>query len=568
MKRKKPFFISGSRWRILSLLCLLMSLLPLSTFAESGYVGDSFDLAQPTPPYNATRVKRVTWTGQHSDGIDSYTTSSGLHVTITSYFETPKTIRCEVEYEWKSGDRTLTSTADKTYTIYCRAVDINVSNERMKLKVGETQAINYYLSPSRNARLTFRSSDYNVASVSTSGEVTAKAVGSATITISQNMGYDAYCYVTVESSEPPTGVKVSPATATIAIGDTQQLSCSFTPSDASSDVTWSTSSSSVATVSSSGLVKAWSEGTATITATTENGLSASCEVTVYKPAATAIWLSPRTLTLPIGDTQELTYNVYPNNAAYSTTVTWSSDQKKVATVYSAGSGKGKVTAVGAGTAHITVTTDNGVSDQCVVTVPPLPASISLPSDITLSMRQKYQLTCRISPSDALTTLSWRSSDTEVATVTADGLVTAVSLGEADITATSNNGLTATCHVTVIPPSYRLVVWTMDGKKTLFDFDDEPEVTINGTKFTVASTAKTVVYEAADIKEFTLEEAGILTTGDVNGDGTVDVADIATVITVMAGASGIANPLQQAADVNGDGTVDVADIATIIDIMAQ
>ena len=56
-------------------------------------------------------------------------------------------------------------------------------------------------------------------------------------------------------------------------------------------------------------------------------------------------------------------------------------------------------------------------------------------------------------------------------------------------------------------------------------------------------------------------------GDVNGDFTIDVADIATVIDVMAGGSGITNPLQQAADVNHDGTVDVADIATIIDVMA-
>ena len=54
---------------------------------------------------------------------------------------------------------------------------------------------------------------------------------------------------------------------------------------------------------------------------------------------------------------------------------------------------------------------------------------------------------------------------------------------------------------------------------------------------------------------------------MNGDNTIDVADIATVIDVMAGGSGIANPLQQAADVNHDGTVDVADIAAIIDTMA-
>ena len=54
-------------------------------------------------------------------------------------------------------------------------------------------------------------------------------------------------------------------------------------------------------------------------------------------------------------------------------------------------------------------------------------------------------------------------------------------------------------------------------------------------------------------------------GDVNGDGSVDVADIATIIRVMAGT--VDEKTKAAADVNGDGTPDVADIATVIDIMA-
>lgn len=565
MKRKTSIIVSGQRRRTLLLLFLLMVLLPLRTFAESGYVGDEFDLPQPSVPYNATRVKRVTWTGQYSEGIDSYETTSGLHVRITSFFEGTKYIRCSVEYEWKSGDMTLTSTVDKTYSVFCRAVEIIVENENMTLKVGETKLISYYLSPRKGASLTFKSNNYDVASVTNSGEVTAKSAGTATITIDQNMGYEAYCYVTVKGNTPPTDISVSPSTASVAIGETTQLSCSFTPSDASSDITWSTSESTVASVSSSGLVTAKEEGTASITATTENGLSASCEVTVYKPVVTSIWLSPKSLTLPIGDSQELTYSLSPYNAAYSTIVTWSSDDRSVATVSSAGRGKGTVTAVGPGTAHITVLTDNGRSDQCEVTVPPLPESISLQPEITVIKRHNYQLTCSVYPPDALTTFSWSSSDEEIASVDEDGLVTAISVGEAVVTATSNNGLTASCRITVTPPIYRLAVWTMDGKKTFFDFDDKPEITINGTKFTVASTAKTLEFEATDIKEFTLEEADIMTPGDVNGDGSVDVADIATVISVMAGDADVSSELL--ADVNGDGNVDVADIAAIISIMA-
>jgi len=81
------------------------------------------------------------------------------------------------------------------------------------------------------------------------------------------------------------------------------------------------------------------------------------------------------------------------------------------------------------------------------------------------------------------------------------------------------------------------------------------------------------YQAADQwKEFffvdeNAQEEGNVEKADVNGDGVVDVADIATIIDVMAGGTGINNSLQQSADVNGDGVVDVADIATIISEMA-
>jgi len=73
---------------------------------------------------------------------------------------------------------------------------------------------------------------------------------------------------------------------------------------------------------------------------------------------------------------------------------------------------------------------------------------------------------------------------------------------------------------------------------------------------------------AEAKNWNLSVDKYTESGDVNGDGVVDVADIATVISVMSSSSGTAHPLYQAADVNGDGTVDVADIASVISIMAD
>ena len=162
-------YLSLPRHFLLMLLCCIGTImLPLHVFAESGYVGDEFDLDQPNVPYNATKIRKVTWSGQRSEGISCYETSRGLHVKITSFFEGSKHISCQIEYEWISGDRTLTSHVNKTYFVNCKTVEINVINDEMTLKVGQTQAISYELSPSKNAKLTFKSNNTSVATVKSS----------------------------------------------------------------------------------------------------------------------------------------------------------------------------------------------------------------------------------------------------------------------------------------------------------------------------------------------------------------------------------------------------------------
>ena len=140
----------------------------------------------------------------------------------------------------------------------------------------------------------------------------------------------------------------------------------MTPSDASSVVTWTSSKTSVATVSSSGLVTAKGPGTATIKATTADGtnLSATCKVTVVQPV-TSITINNTSATVEVGNTLQLTYSVTPSNAS-NKAATWSSSNTNIATV----SSSGLVTAKAPGTATITVTTADGsnLSASCIVTV--------------------------------------------------------------------------------------------------------------------------------------------------------------------------------------------------------
>ena len=163
---------------------------------------------------------------------------------------------------------------------------------------------------------------------------------------------------------------------------------------------------------------------------------------------TSVALNKTTLTLDTGKTSNLKATVYPSNAA-NKKCTWSSSNTRVATV----DGNGKVTAKQVGTATITVKTANGKTASCNVTVQAVPTSVSLnKTSLTLDVSKSYTLTKTVSPSNAVTSYTWRSSNTSVATVDGNGKVTAKKAGTATITVKTSNGKTATCKVTVNLPA--------------------------------------------------------------------------------------------------------------------
>ena len=147
-------------------------------------------------------------------------------------------------------------------------------------------------------------------------------------------------------------------------GSCQILTATVSPSNATNKtLTWSSSNTSVATVSN-GVVKAVGFGTATITAKSNNGKTASCTVTVNPIQPTGIKATPETSTLyGLNGTVKLSANVMPSNAT-NKAVTWSSRNTSVATV----SSDGTVKAVGYGTAVITATTVNGLTSNCTINV--------------------------------------------------------------------------------------------------------------------------------------------------------------------------------------------------------
>jgi uncharacterized protein YjdB len=221
-------------------------------------------------------------------------------------------------------------------------------------------------------------------------------------------------------------------------------------------VTWKSSDESVATVTTAGKVKGVKAGTATITCTsTATGVKATCKVTVTKGTVT---LNKTDVALLKGKTVTLKATVTPTSLT-DKSVTWKSSDTKIATVTSAG----KVKAVKEGIATITCTSKaTGVSATCKVTVGKVVINVS---EVTLKKSREIVLIPTLYPTTlADKSVTWKSSDKTIATVTKDGKVKGIKAGTVTITCTSvATGLKGTCTVTVLSTA---------GARSLGGDDDE------------------------------------------------------------------------------------------------
>lgn len=338
------------------------------------------------------------------------------------------------------GDSGGGSGGSETETISVTSVSLD--NSLLNLIVDDIYSLTATVSPSNatNKNVTWSSSNTSVATVS-SGKITAVSAGSATITVkTEDGGYTATCSVKVTEATSQTvsvtSVSLNYSTLSLEVGKSSTLSATILPSNATNkNVTWSSSNSSVATVSS-GKITAVSAGTAVIIVTTsDGGKVATCTVTVTEPvvetiAVTSVSLNTTSLSLNVGDTTTLTATVLPSNAT-NTDITWSSSENSVATV-----DNGIITAISAGTATITVTTEDGnYTADCIVTVeeetPEIigVTSVSLNTNsLLLTVGGSSTLIATVLPSNATNqNVIWESSDTSVAIVT-NGIVTAISAG--------------------------------------------------------------------------------------------------------------------------------------------
>lgn len=312
------------------------------------------------------------------------------------------------------------------------------------------------------------------------------------------------------SENPLSDISISNAPQSLPVGSSVQSEAAVSPEDYICHISWKSSDTSVLRVLSNGKVVAVGQGEAVITASIgEATSSVTITVTGEQPGEsglTGVSLDRYTLTLYAGEeAEQLTATLKPEGT--EATIRWTSSNQTAATV----SQDGKITPLSAGVTVVTAAAGD-YRASCIVTVQPKRVRVTgirfdEPTH-TLMMGSTVTLQPIIAPDDAtVKNLTWVSSDEQTATVSRTGIVTALSVGETTITAT-----------------------TVDGG--------------------YSAEIKIIVTAAAQL-------------GDVNGDGYIDAADALLCLRTSVGLIMLTPEQEAAADVNHDGLIDAGDAILIL-----
>ncbi|MDE5744725.1 MAG: Ig-like domain-containing protein, partial [Paramuribaculum sp.] len=294
------------------------------------------------------------------------------------------------------------------------------------------------------------SSDETVASVGKNGIITGLSLGTTNITVSATFDFKQYsrtCEIAV-GYDAPTAIKITAPEEKMALGTTLTLSADVIPSGALQQFTWSCLTPNLASISESGVITPKAKGKATFKATSSvnPAIVKTVTIDIHYAKATSVDLNIESDTLRIGDTAQMTCTVNPYPYA-SQAVQWFTSDEKVATVSQTGSvecvGLGKViiSAMCLEANHIVGTkelyVDYSIPTYMLIATPEL--------DMKIGDVRQIQFT--VEPAGAEQRADWVSEDEDVATVDANGNVTAVGVGTTLISGTTGS-VKASCAVTV------------------------------------------------------------------------------------------------------------------------
>ncbi len=415
--------------------------LALNYTSKKLYEGKTLALTTTITPSNAT-FKDVKWTS--SNEKIAKVDSNGV---VTAIKAGTATIKC------KSVDNPMLVASCKI-TVTVKATGVQLNKTSIKLYETKSKTLTATVLPSNATytSVTWKSSNTKVVKVDSNGKITGVKPGTAYITVTTNKdNYVAKCKVTVLDIVYSKKVTLNESAITIKDGKTFTLKATVTPSDTSdASVTWTSSNTKVAKVSSKGVVTGVNPGTAKITCTTKDtGKKATCTVTVKKVTPTSVSFEKSSMKIDYGKTYTLKATVLPSNST-DKSLKWESSNPSVVTVTS----EGKIKGLKAGkSATITVTTVSGKKTASIkITVNPVAVTgVKLNKTATvMSLNKTLTLKATVSPSNASNkAVTWKSSDTSVVKVNSSGKVTAVGTGTAIVTClTKDGGYVAVCVIEV------------------------------------------------------------------------------------------------------------------------
>ena len=355
---------------------------------------------------------------------------------------------------------------------YIPITGIGLNKSRLNLVIGTTETLIKNISPSNatNQDVTWHSSNSDVATINSSGQITAKKVGSTTITVTTSNGYRTTCKVTVIDTISLKGIKLNKTNITIKEHATDILSISYNPSNATNkNIKWQSSNTNVATIDSSGKVTGIRPGTTIIKViSNDGGHVASCKVTVeaLSKKVSSVSLDKSELNLVVGSETSLKATIEPEYAE-NKKITWTSGDENIVTVEN-----GVIKAISPGTAEIKVITEDEAKEAiCKVTVvaPPVTKISFSETEKTVYVSSQTQLKITKEPANSIfENAIWTSSDEKVAIVT-NGIVKAMSIGKTTITVSNEEkSLTASIEITVIDKPKEKLNISVEGYELNFD----------------------------------------------------------------------------------------------------
>ncbi|ASI93362.1 Ig-like domain-containing protein [Vibrio mediterranei] len=415
------------------------------------------------------QTEQLTAMATYSDGTSSDVTSSVTWMPVDANTATVTSSGLLSGIEM--GSTTLTATKDgiisNTGTVIVTTAvitDITVTPATVSVAKGQTEqlmAMATYSdgsSSDETSSVTWMPADTNTTTVTSSGLLSGIEAGSTTLTATKD-GIISNTGTVIVTTAVITDITVTPATVSVAKGQTEQLMAMATYSDGSSSdetssVTWMPADANTATVTSSGLLTGIEVGSTTLTATKDGIISNTGTVIVTTAVITDITVTPATVSVAKGQTEQLTaIATYSDGTSSDVTssVTWIPVDTNTATVTSSG----LLSGIEAGSTTLTATKDGIISNTgtVIVTTAVITDITVTPATVSVAKGQTEQLMAMAtysdgSSSDETSSVTWMPADTNTATVTSSGLLTGIEVGSTTLTATKDGIISNTGNVTV------------------------------------------------------------------------------------------------------------------------